>query len=525
MFSEKIVIYWVRRDFRLLDNPALFKAVDRVRTENLSFLPVFILDPQILNIPTINVGYPRRLILSKILASFAKQFERFSIILGKPEEVWQALSRHMNLEVFTNDDYEPYALTRDQKVRQIINQNGSRIQFCQDQFSTDPDIKSSSGTIYSVFTPYKKAVLEDFLQASVRPKVVLRNLKYFDPQNLGWPADQIILAHQFDSLESLQNHIFQLIDQPWICQPDPSRPDFTINLDQLFTRPTFDYWYTTEAEALRRFEDFCYQQLVNYKTQRDSLELEAKLNQYHIPDQSEQNLFGIPKSTPTQPNPGPTSHMSLALKWGLVSARTLKQIAQKHFDLQHPGFQSYISELIWREFYKYLLYHRPDLLDLEFQPKFQRQVQWVEFTQAKQRLEKWIRGETGYDVVDAAMNQIAKIGWMHNRSRMIVASVLCKNLGVDWRWGQNYFRAVLVDMDEASNNGGWQWAASVGADPKPIRIFNPYLQSENYDKSQSYRRKWLNRPIDSVPPIVEHQVARAEALKRYGLGQTKPRDF
>jgi deoxyribodipyrimidine photo-lyase len=102
---------------------------------------------------------------------------------------------------------------------------------------------------------------------------------------------------------------------------------------------------------------------------------------------------------------------------------------------------------------------------------------------------------------------------------MIVASILTKNLGVDWRWGQEYFRAMLIDLDEASNNGGWQWGASVGADPKPIRIFNPYLQAENYDAKNIYQKKWLGdeKFFFGPEPIIPHPQARDEALKRYGL--------
>jgi deoxyribodipyrimidine photo-lyase len=124
-------------------------------------------------------------------------------------------------------------------------------------------------------------------------------------------------------------------------------------------------------------------------------------------------------------------------------------------------------------------------------------------------------------VVDAAMKQIANTGWMHNRARMVVASILTKNLGVDWRWGQEYFRATLIDLDEASNNGGWQWGASVGADPKPIRIFSPDLQAKNYDKSSRYRDKWLQTGLLKIKPvpIVEHKDAREAALKRYGLNK------
>ena len=134
-----------------------------------------------------------------------------------------------------------------------------------------------------------------------------------------------------------------------------------------------------------------------------------------------------------------------------------------------------------------------------------------------------MQGKTGYPIVDAAMMELAKTGYMHNRARMIVASVLTKNFGVDWRWGQEYFRAMLIDIDEASNNGGWQWGASVGAEPKPIRIFNPYLQADNYDKQGLYQKKFLPEEYFSNPPtvIVEHKQARGEALNRYGLSEAK----
>ena len=147
---------------------------------------------------------------------------------------------------------------------------------------------------------------------------------------------------------------------------------------------------------------------------------------------------------------------------------------------------------------------------------------------ARTRFIAWIKGETGYPVVDAAMKQIAETGWMHNRSRMVVASILSKNLGVDWRWGQEYFRAALIDLDEASNNGGWQWGASVGADPKPIRIFNPELQAKNYDASSAYQDRWLGGSSllrGMTTPLIEHKLAREEALKRYGLDKVEPRDY
>lgn len=154
----------------------------------------------------------------------------------------------------------------------------------------------------------------------------------------------------------------------------------------------------------------------------------------------------------------------------------------------------------------------------------QNEIKWLDDKYATKYFLAWIRGETGYPIVDAAMRQLAATGWMHNRSRMIVASVLTKNLGVDWRWGQEYFRATLIDLDEASNNGGWQWASSTGSDPKPIRIFNPYLQAENYDQKNLYQKKWL--PQNYKPrPIIEHKLAREQALIRYGQGGGIARDY
>jgi deoxyribodipyrimidine photo-lyase len=217
--------------------------------------------------------------------------------------------------------------------------------------------------------------------------------------------------------------------------------------------------------------------------------------------------------------------MSIALKWGLISSRYLvKHIKEKYpneLANKQEGIMQYISELIWREFYKYILLNNSTVLNLEFQDKFKNKIEWKSGQQAIEIFKKWILGQTGYPVVDAAMQEIAKTGLMHNRSRMVVASILTKNLGIDWRWGQAYFRMMLIDLDEASNNGGWQWAGSVGADPKPIRIFNPYLQSQNFDKTQKYQKFWLPKNyIADQNPIIEHALARQNALLMYNL-QTK----
>jgi deoxyribodipyrimidine photo-lyase len=191
------------------------------------------------------------------------------------------------------------------------------------------------------------------------------------------------------------------------------------------------------------------------------------------------------------------------------------------------GALTYVSELIWREFYRYQMFHRPELMDTEFQTRFRGSINWVKGEELHERLVAFITGETGYGVVDAAMKQLSATGWMHNRSRMIVASILTKNFGVDWRIGQEYFRAMLIDLDEASNNGGWQWGASVGTDPKPIRIFNPELQAKSHDANNAYQERWLGESVFKGQriPLVEHKQAREEALGRYGLKGVEPRDY
>jgi deoxyribodipyrimidine photo-lyase len=489
MSKKELVIYWSRRDFRFCDNAALFEAVEFARKNNLEFLPLFILDKGLLEDNTMNIGKARRFYLSKALSIFAKKFENFKIFLGTPEEVFENFLNDFELNIFVNDDIEPYARDRDGRIKELTEKEGGKFNSFRDQLTVNKDIMSGNGKVYSVFTPFKKAVWQDFMNADVYEKADLSSgLKNLETDELPTILKETII-------ESSQQAIFGLIDRPNILTFGGGK--IRIDVDELIKtdlKKIEDHWYFDEEEALRRFEDF----------------LDLGLD-----------TLGV----------GQVSHMSGALKWGLVSARKLKQmIVDKYPEKLFEGEENimhYISELIWREFYRYTLYHRPEVMNLEYQEKFRNRINWVQEKEAIERLKLWITGKTGYAVVDAAMNQINSLGWLHNRSRMIVASILTKNLGVDWRWGQDYFRMVLVDLDEASNNGGWQWASSTGSDPKPIRIFNPYLQAENYDKSKLYQRKWLPKDYydERITPVIEHAKAREEALIRYGLEKGGYRDF
>jgi deoxyribodipyrimidine photo-lyase len=216
-----------------------------------------------------------------------------------------------------------------------------------------------------------------------------------------------------------------------------------------------------------------------------------------------------------------TSRLGQDLRWGLISPLTVAERCAG----PGAGRSRFRSELAWRDFYAHLLWHEPRLGRTSFRPTLDR-VAWQHDPRV---IEAWRAGKTGYPVVDAAMHQLTASGWMHNRGRMIAASFLTKSLGVDWRVGEEFFMEHLIDGDPASNNGGWQWAASTGTDAQPwFRIFNPTLQGIRHDPEGTYVRRWLPelaglpREVIHAPPsgayvvpIVDLREARARALGAY----------
>lgn len=202
-----------------------------------------------------------------------------------------------------------------------------------------------------------------------------------------------------------------------------------------------------------------------------------------------------------------TSRMSLHLRFGTVSIRQLVRQAKELNE-------KYLNELIWRDFYQAILWHFPKVVDQNFNSKYDA-VQW---RNNEEEFEKWKKGKTGYPIVDAGMRELNKTGFMHNRVRMIVASFLTKHLLIDWRWGEAYFAEKLLDYELASNNGGWQWAAGTGVDAQPyFRIFNPYSQTDKFDKDHKYINKWVPEIGTKFypDPMVEHKAARERCLAAY----------
>jgi deoxyribodipyrimidine photo-lyase len=237
-----------------------------------------------------------------------------------------------------------------------------------------------------------------------------------------------------------------------------------------------------------------------------------------------------------------TSRLSPYLRCGAVSVRQCFEQAEEAM-AEEPakarGVETWLDELIWREFYAGILEEHPRVLRESYRPEYDDLV-WNDDPDGFQA---WCEGRTGYPIVDAGMRQLRRTGWMHNRVRMIVASFLTKDLLIDWREGERFFDAWLVDGDPASNNGGWQWAASTGTDAQPyFRIFNPTSQGRRWDPDGSYVRRWipelekvpdehLHGPweqaslfaSDYPPPIVDHAERREEALERYTAARERAR--
>lgn len=235
------------------------------------------------------------------------------------------------------------------------------------------------------------------------------------------------------------------------------------------------------------------------------------------------------------------SYLSVHLRFGTVSIRQLARLAQQQAQQGDEGAQTWLSELAWRDFYFMILWHHPHVVSQSFRPEFDR-VQWDD---APDLWHAWCEARTGYPLVDAAMRQLHQTGYMHNRLRMVVASFLTKDLGIDWRKGERYFAEHLNDYDLAANNGGWQWAASTGCDAQPwFRIFNPVTQSQRFDPEGRFIRRYIPE-LANVPdkhihfpaaltpaalqaygvqlgknypqPIVDHAVARERTLRRFDV--------
>ncbi|MBK7434492.1 MAG: deoxyribodipyrimidine photo-lyase [Chitinophagaceae bacterium] len=423
-------ICWFRRDLRLHDQAALYQAL----TSGLPVVPVFIFDRNILD--QLEDRSDRRVqfihaALEQMQSTLLKCGSTMEIFHGTPGEAFGTLLEKYNIgKVFTNRDYEPYALERDQAIATLLQQQGIDLVTCKDQVIFEPaEVLKDDGKPYTVFTPYSR-----------KWKSLLRE-------------EQL----QSFQTENYFNHFHRQAVRPI---PGLEALGFSVTPKD-FPSPEPD-------ESVIR----------HYRENRDFPAISG------------------------------TTKMSVHLRFGTISIRALAVKASRLSE-------TYLNELIWRDFYQMILWHFPQVgRGAAFKPAYDR----IEWRHEQGEFEKWCQGKTGYPIVDAGMRELNATGFMHNRVRMIVASFLCKHLLLDWRLGEAYFASKLLDFDLTSNNGGWQWAAGSGCDAAPyFRIFNPYLQTKKFDPDLAYIRKWVPE-LDSFSypkPIVEHEVARKRCLEVY----------
>ena len=422
----KTNIFWFRRDLRLDDNIGLNSAL----SSGNPVLGIFIFDEDIIeNLPKddarISFIYQKLEEINKRLNTVNSSL---LVIKGKPINVFKNLIKEYEIEnLYSNLDYEPYAIDRDKKISDLLKKNKIHHFQYKDQVIFGPtEILKENSLPYTVFTAYKNKWLSKFKQESISTEIFL----------------------DFSNFLKIKNQ-FPLLSEIGFLKSKIKVVDFNL-------------------ESIR-----------NYSNQRDYPFLNAGTS------------------------------LSVHLRFGTVSIR--------HVINSIPNNETtFLSELIWREFFMQILFHFPYVVNSNFKKKYD-EIQWKN---DKKDFQNWCDGKTGYPIVDAGMQELKITGYMHNRARMIVAGFLCKHLLIDWRWGERYFSLKLLDYELSSNNGNWQWAAGTGCDSAPyFRIFNPITQQNRFDKDFIYIKRWI-KDFDKenyIESIVEHDFARKRALQAYKL--------
>jgi deoxyribodipyrimidine photo-lyase len=471
-------LVWFRRDLRDFDHAALADAL----AAGGPVYAAFVFDRDILDrLPTRRdrrVEFIHRSVV-ELDAGLRARGGGLIALHASAREAIPRLARELGVKaVHANRDYEPAAIERDAKIGRALADHGIALDTSKDQVIFERDeVKSQSGTPYTVFTPYRNAWLKRLTPADLAPHAV-------DSRAAALAAPPPAFDRGIPSLSSM---------------------GFArTNLAALGVVPGMRGARERLAEFMARIDD--------YGGTRDFPAIEG------------------------------VSRLSVHLRFGTASVRELAAAA--HDRSLRPGGEGaskWLNELIWREFYAQLLANFPHVVA----GAFRREFDALAFPDDPARFDAWQEGRTGYPIVDAAMRQLNATGYMHNRLRMIAASFLVKDLLVDWRKGERVFAERLLDFDLASNNGGWQWAASTGCDAQPwFRIFNPVTQSRRFDPDGAFIRRyvpelgaldaqeihapWLVPPAilqakgvvvgrDYPAPIVDHAVARLEALALYRI--------
>jgi deoxyribodipyrimidine photo-lyase len=423
-------IFWHRRDLRIEDNAGLYYALKNSK----QVIPIFIFDSEILS--KLNSNDQRVMYIHQEIDKIKKEYQNYGsdlhVFFGNPIDLIPRICADFKVDfLYTNKDYEPYAISRDKTIYEILQAKNIHFIAKKDHVIFEKnEVLKADNSPYTVFTPYSrrwKEKLNDFNLKAYPTRKYLSSLKKFEEK-------QELISLQVIGFESETTQIF---------------PSTIIN----------------------------------------------------------ENLVKRYNETRDIPAINGTSRMSLALRFGTISVRHLAK------NTMHLN-QTYLNELIWRDFYQMIMYHFPH----SAQDSFKKQYDNIVWENDESLFKLWCEGKTGYPMVDAGMRELNQTGHMHNRVRMVVSSFLCKHLLIDWRWGERYFAEKLLDFELASNVGGWQWASGSGCDAAPyFRVFNPQIQQEKFDKNFDYIKKWIPEfGTKNYPnPIVEHKFARDRAITRY----------
>jgi len=475
--KPKIVLVWLRRDLRLEDNQAIAEAIRQAEITKAKVLPLFIFDTNIIDSlkdrkdKRVTFIYNR---IADLHQKLTQMGSTLNVAVGDPLKVLNELIQFYSIAaVVTAEDYEPYAIKRDQAVADVLKTHSIPFHSITDQVIFRPGkVLKADSTPYTVFTPYAnkwKALVthEDLIGAApVYDLPKLKSCLFLLP----FPKSSSSSSSSSSSTSSSSS------------ASASSSYHSSSNYTDLFPMPSLSQLGFEKAVTSWPEVNLTSNLLKDYSSNRDYPALQS------------------------------TTQISLSLRFGLLSIRQLVKLALNTSEV-------WLNELIWREFFMQILYNYPQVVTQSFKPAYDRIVWRNDETEFM----RWTEGTTGFPLVDAGMRQLNETGLMHNRVRMVVASFLCKHLLIDWRLGEAYFAEKLLDYDLSANNGNWQWAAGTGCDAAPyFRIFNPYEQQKKFDPNFEYIKKWVPEYGTNkyAPPMVEHTFARARALKIYkeGLG-------
>lgn len=462
-------LMWFRRDLRSHDNAALYHALNSCR----KVWCVFVFDTDILDgLLERGLAKDRRVefireslvelnaSLRDLGAEHGKERVGLIVLHGSAQKTIPQLATALDVQaVFANHDDEPAALARDAQVLGDLAHAGILLRTYKDHVIFERrEVLTQAGQPYTVFTPYKRAWLNQVDDFQLRSYPVEKYAEVLAPLPTAVP-----------------------VKGAWLGEvPRLSDIDFEpSNLSELKVQ-------TGMSGASHLLEDF-FHRIDRYQDTRD---------------------FPAVK--------GP-SYLSVHLRFGTLSIRQAARLAYQMHLQDNAGASTWLSELIWRDFYHQILANFPYVVDKAFKPEYDR-IHFEHGKRAQYLFDAWCQGRTGYPLVDAAMAQINQTGYMHNRLRMVVASFLVKDLGLHWQWGEQYFADHLIDFDLAANNGGWQWAASSGCDAQPyFRIFNPTSQSEKFDPAGKFIRRYLPQ-LAPLPDALIHAPSKASEIELQAAG-------